>query len=468
MRQILDIVPSAADQTAYINGALASMAPYTTLCIPEGVKFHLRSLILPRHVNIEYTVGDDIDTYFLTSDIGSGERVYFSAHSSYQPISTLPDYDTTGATVNEWRFTAPYHPGIVIDVRKDVPGHDAYLAPGQTRDDPVRASYNILDEQSDAAGWRYEFYGALYSKYSGVYQESYRRIQTLAGIGTASWPTVPNLNAIITGTLAGVPVAKGYFLSADGSSTTVEWITGRFLSGMTIRNADTGVTATATTTATATDVPLRNQPLNQSLRTGNWTFGLPPGSAVDLLSVGGDVGVNKTVSFSQHIEETITYPGFIWRKDLEVAPTVGASVRQAASEDEKRLFAYATPKYSASDVGGMLGAVCASASFGSSLTVETSSFNIAASGITKPATGRYRINFRRAMKNTKFAVQATMHRLMSAASGSTFYTVGYEIIDASNIDIYVRLVDLGANTVAAADLPTGATLSVAVLNGDIA
>lgn len=467
-----DGTDETATVQAYINARADTPtveARGTVLEIPEGVKFHLRELVFPRKVNLGYTIRDDIDTYFLIADAGSGERVYFSANSSYLNSPGDPEHNINGGAVNEWRFTAPFHPGLKIDVRKDVPGHDAHFAPSQNRTNPANASFGHNDEQSLTTEWQYQFFAVSRSKFSGHYFRAYRRIQTLNGIDSAKWPSAPALNDRIVGTLAGIPDAVGYFLSSDGSATTVEWVSGRFKAGMTITNATATVTATATQTADSNDTPQRMQPIAQDFRGGGWGIGVPPGSALDTLDVGGDIGVTKSIDFGQYIPETIAFPGIAWRLDLEAAPTTGASVRQASGENQKRLWVYDLPKYNASNVRGMVGAVCASVAFAHTMILANSAINIAASGgLTNPATGRYRIVLKRAQMNQSLCVQSSMHRLMSAASGTTFYTIGHEVIDASTIDIYVRLIDLAAGTSTAADIPASASISVTVLNGDVA
>lgn len=456
-------VADSDDQTALVQEALDELPDGATLHLPPGVKFSLRDLTFPARGYLHYRIDDDTDTYFLTPDLGSGEEVMFSFNSSYPA-------DPTGSAANETIFAASLHPGVIVDVRKDVEGHDAFFSPGQDRANPARASYLVRDQQSNAFGIHYEYYGDTWSNTSGIGFYTYRRIQTLKGVTSTDWPTPPSVNDRIRGAggPADAPVAAGFFIGFDSvtDETVVEWITGRFLSGMTVTNttANPDVIATATIDDDSDDDPDRNQPLSTAIRTGNWGIGIPPGLFQDLFSVGGDIGVTSTITFDQYVEKEVTYPGYTWRLDLN-SPSVGCSIRQAASESEARLWVYDDPDESDGIARGMVGAVCASCRFDDSLATSPAWINV--TGVTNPATGQYKVDFRRDVANAAYQVQVSMTSGMARASASTFYNVAYEFTEVDDLFVYVYLVDLAANTVTAADIPASNTVSVTIFGADI-
>lgn len=454
---------SGADETANVQLAIDSLpARGGTVHVPPGVKFSLRALTFPARSNLEYWADDDIDTFFAGGDIGTNERVYYSANSSY------PE-DPTGAVVNEWRFTGAFHPGIILDVRKDIAGHDAFMRPGQDRIEPARGSVMIHDEQVGVWSLTYEKYGSTYSPISGVSQFGYRRVQTLHGITAASWPSPPALNDRISGDNGrpGSRYAAGYFLGYDGSgNTVVEWITGRFAGDQTVTNETQAVVATNIMTADSTDASKTLPKLTHSLRTGYWGIDLPPDRNRSSLGIGGDLSLTPTVTYGQHVEQTITNAGVRWYRNISSLPNAGASVRLATGESDKRLWVYDDPEEGGAP-RGMLGAVCAAVTFGASMAIGNNSINV--ESITKLAPGNYEITFKREMASASYQPTVSMSSLMSRPSGgATFYTVGYETFgDATKCQVRVSLVDLAANTVTAADIPAACTVSFLITGGDI-
>jgi hypothetical protein len=382
-----------SDETSIVQDALDAMeAPIYLLKISNGTKFNLASLTFPQNCNIEYQVNDDLSAPNPGGDIGSGERVYFSSNSSY------PE-DPTGAVVNEWRFTAPFHPGSCIDVRKSVSGGDAYLAPGQSRTNPARASMNIFDDQEGNWTKSVELYDT-YSNFSGVKECTYRRTYTLNGIGTAQWSSVPTFGTLITGTTSG---AKGFLMSVSAGATTVLWYSGKFVSGETVSDNNETTSATITTSVYSTTT---TQPLTTGMVRGNWGIGLPPESNTrrPLLGVGGMIGVQKTRTFSQYIDETIDHPGYEWVDSYEAATPEGFQIvyDTTAAAAARRLT---LRKYQTSTDIGFIGAVRACTGFTDAVLKADSSFNV--TSITKNSTGDYTINFTNAFARADFMVSLT-------------------------------------------------------------
>ena len=137
------------DRTGDVQAAIDALGPRGgTVVVPEGARFNLQALRFTPRVNLEYRIDDDRSANMPFPKRATNERVYFAANSSW------PEQDT-GATANEWRFTAPFHPGLTVDVRKDLAGADAHhrallrLLFGRVRDD-------------DAADFLFAFLDALH------------------------------------------------------------------------------------------------------------------------------------------------------------------------------------------------------------------------------------------------------------------------------------------------------------------
>ena len=91
-----------------------------------------------------------------------------------------------------------------------------------TSSSPARASFNIFDQQVDAFRTAYEIFGGDYSLFSGVTSHGWRRTVTIAGVGTGAggFVSVPAVGTEVTGAVSG---AKGWFLSATTTTTTLLW-----------------------------------------------------------------------------------------------------------------------------------------------------------------------------------------------------------------------------------------------------
>ena len=420
---IFGAIADGSDETAFVQSALDAMADTEDylLIISDGVKFNLSTLTFPERCNIEYRVDDDLSAPNPSGDIGSGERVYFSSNSSYPT-------DPTGAVVNEWRFTAPFHPGICVDVRKSVSGGDSYLAPGQSRTNPARVSANMYDDQEGNWSKSVELYDT-YSNFSGVKEFAYRRIYTLNGIGTAQWASVPVFGTLITGTTSG---AKGFLVSVSAGATTVLWYSGKFVTGETVSdNNETTVATISSAVYTTTQM----QTLSTGMLRGNWAVGLPPESSArrPLLGVGGMIGVQQTRTFGQYVDETIDHPGYELVDSYESSPPNGFQIiyDTTAAAAARRIT---LRKYQTSADIGLVGATGAATGFTDAVLKADSSFNVAS--VVKNSTGDYTINF-----TTAFARADYMVSFGTSAALDYAYT-----FTKTTSALRVRVVDTGTTT----------------------
>jgi hypothetical protein len=387
-------VGDGSNETSKVQLALNSLpAGGGDVQIPPGVKFNLRSLTFPAKSNLIYRADDDLSAPGQGSDIGSGEWVNFSANSSYPA-------DPTGGAVNEWRFTAPFHPGVVVDVRKDVTGANSGLGTGQTTDDPVRASFNIMDEQTDTFRIIYENH-LNHSNFAGVGVHVWRREVVLNGIGTAQWATLPAENTLITGVTSG---AKGHLLSVGTTSTTLLWFSGHFQDGEKVKDND----ETTTASIASVSFSLKSMPvLAQGAKRGNWTIGLPSDAVRDQFVVGGKIAVSTTrLSPAIHSEETIVNPGFVWVDSYERSTVNGYEIvydTLAATEAQRRLH---LTKYNSDTPISQIGGLAAHASFndgGGAPYLKGGEFNVG--GVVRGGSlGKYEVTFKTALPTAQYRV----------------------------------------------------------------
>ena len=384
------VVDDSTDNTAAVQSAIDSIGSYGgTVYINEGCNFYSQSLTLPQRINLDYRVDDDKSSVGQLSDLASGERVLFSSNSSYPT-------QATGGAVNERRLSAPLHPGYVVDVRKDLSSAATYFGPGQALT-PARASYNILDEQSEKFTVLYVNY-ETYDQFSGVYLQARRQNVVLTGIGSGDWASLPAVNELITGATSG---AKGHFVSADASSTTINWYSGTFVAGEALTDSNETTTAIISSISASTE---EFNPLSQDLTNGAWSVGLPPGAPTHTWAVGGKSAVTKSRTFGQDQIETVTNPSRVWIDNYEATTPNGFEivydVTPAAAN--RRLT---TRSLDSSSDRGMVGAVSATTGFNNSALKATSSYNVAS--VTRDSIGQYTITFDTPMARADYQVSLT-------------------------------------------------------------
>ena len=467
------------DQTAAVQLALNALDPNKggLVTVNQGTRFNLKGLTLPKRSNLEYFRDSDSSTPGPNSAIGTNERVYFAANANVDGI------------VNEWRFTGAFHPGLGIDVRKDVAGHNAFHGAGQTQSAPARASFNFYDEQSSAFSILYQSYDT-WTDFSSTGMGGYRRTVQLNGIGTSQWVSAPAENTVITGQTSG---AKGFLLSVSSTYTLVLWISGKFVAGEKLIDNNETTTATITTVA-YTESSFK--PINQDLRRGNWSIGCAPGSTRDVWTVGGKSTVQQmTRAATWYTDKLVMNPAYVLVDSYENATPAGFELTYdctpAAASRRITLRKYTTAAdwttgtaYVATNTAtyqgtiyrcltnhtadtfatdlaagkwiadeyGHVGAVKAHTGFGNAGgTGDVSSYNV--SGITHDSTGAYTITFK-----TPFA-RADYQVCLTTGNPLQYPVVFAKTTTACAVKVYTT----GTSTLV--DLTTD--LDVIVCGGDI-
>jgi hypothetical protein len=384
------VADGVTNNTAAVQLALNSLPTAGGLVdIPAGCRFNLTTLTFRQNCNMQYYANDDLSTPGPESDIGSGELIYFSANSSWPT-------DATGGAVNEWRFTAAFHPGIIVDVRKDVDGANAYLAPGQTLTEPVRASFNILDEQASGFTLLYKNFSSN-SNFAGTSMNTYRRVFTLNGVGTANWPTLPSVGNLVEGNTSG---AAGFVISVGASSTVLLWFQGEFVVGETLHLASPSSNSTSTVTSvgyTSTPMP----PLSQDFLRGGWSVALPPQVVTDSFAVGGRIVSTPTRAAGQYTETVVTEPGFGFKSSYETSIRGRYMVATESTDFKRVVLRNLTTTADIANVGACIGS-CVFATGGG---ISSSSFNI--NTVTKSATGIYDVVFVNPAARDDYSVAVT-------------------------------------------------------------
>lgn len=472
-------VADGSDQTSKVQAALNALDPNKggLVAVNQGVKFNLNALTFPKRSNLEYFRDSDTSAPGPSSGIGTNERVHLAANANDNGI------------VNEWRFTAPFHPGLGIDVRKDVLGHNAFHGAGQTQSAPARASFNIYDEQTSAWSVLYQAYDT-WTDFSGTGIGGYRRTVRLNGIGTTQWTSVAPENTVITGQTSG---AKGFLLSVTSTYTLVLWISGKFVVGEKL--IDNNETTTATVTSvTYTEATFKQ--IMQDLKRGNWSVGCAPGSTRDVWTVGGKSAVQQmTRAATWYTDKLVMNPAFVLLDSYENATPAGFELTYdctpAAAYRRVTLRKYATAtdwvtgtayvstntvtyqgtiyrclanhtagtfttdlaagKWIADDYGHV-GAVKAHTGFGNAGgTGNVSSYNV--SGITHDSTGTYTITFKTPFARADYQVCLT-------TGSAVQYAIAF---NKSTTALVVKVYTTGTSTLV--DLT--ADLDVIIVGGDI-
>lgn len=434
------------DNTAAVQLALDSLgAAGGVVQVASNTKFNLQSLVFPQRSNLDYWMDCDLSRPNPSTTLGTNERILFMANANNDGI------------VNETRVTAPFHPGLNIDVRRDVSGHDAYLGTGQVRVptalSPARASINFQDQQVETWRKMYEIFGGDYSNFSGVSEYTWYRTVVLTGVGTGAggWVSVPSVGTEITGSLSG---AKGWFLSATTTTTTVLWNSGRFAaSDHLIDNNETSVNTVSSVLFDAIPMPS----LTQDLRKGVWSIGLPAGSSEESLNVAGRIAILPTQSIGQHMHQTIASPGLVFADAITYVPTNGYVIRYdttpAAASRRLSLRKLVSGAEDSQDVS-ILSATRAFVQFNNSAIKSDSSFNV--TSVVRTGTGVYEINL----------PSGVLTRLDPCVTFGTENPLNYAVWDFSSstlTKLVIKTYTTGTSTLA--DL--NGRVSVCINGGDI-
>ncbi len=384
------VTDNVTDNTTAVQRALNALNSTTSLrggvvYVPKGAKFDLSALTFPARCVLQFFGGDDTSTN-KTYTLDTNELITFVANAN------------TGGIVNEQRLTGAFHPGMVVDVRKSVSGHDAFLGGGQSRTDPARASYNLFDDGENRWTVLYQNYTSSYSQISSVSMFGWVKRVTLTNIKTASFSSVPAVGEKITGNTSG---AVGFVLSVDATKTIVEWVKGTFVVGESVADSNE---SSSTTISAMTVSLLSSHTLATDFAHGNWGIGLPAGSVRDVLAVGGRIASAITRTMGQYVDETVTKSGFRWLDSYESSPPNGFDILYdtTIAAAVRRLLLY---KYGESTARAFIGATRALVAFDNAVAVSTSRFNV--SGVVRNGTGDYTITFAVAFTRADYIVQLT-------------------------------------------------------------
>lgn len=286
------------DETIYVQKALSLKSSF--VIVSRGTRFNLRDLVFPQNTYL---------VYFADSEISiphgpkrhSGELVIYSANSSY------PEQKSGGA-VNEIRFEGQIHPAFVADVRKDVHGHDEYLALNQ-KDNIARVSFQIEDEEIPRASFHYKNNYLKYDLTSGTQIQANRTRIELVGVGTNSWNEPPKQYDFITqkdedGNL----IAGGFVLSQGDDNMTLSWTFGRFVKGKPVY-FDKKKSRSQVTQEKRIEEGLAS--LNTTHHKHGWAVGIPASISDAMFTVGGRIYAVNTDMYSNGFQ--VSEPGFGFR-----------------------------------------------------------------------------------------------------------------------------------------------------------
>lgn len=403
-----------SDNTIEIQKALNSLPDGYGgfIRITRGLKFNLQKLSLPKRVYINYYIDDDLSVVGNTRR-ATNEIILFAANANDDGI------------VNEFRFDASFHPGLVTDVRKDVTGHDKFLGKNQSKVNPVRNSWNMQDESMEVYRTLYENFSSS-SNFSGVYSQGFRNSVTLKGIGTNQWGSVPREGTPVTGVISG---AKGFVLTVTPEDTQLLWFSGQFVADETVRT-DIETTSATIIKPILSMVPL--QPLTYSLKSGNWSVGLPPGVSKELFAVGGKIATQRTRSFSQYMDKVVKDPGVVFVESFENPSPKGYEIIYDTVPDPSRRRLNLRSYDDVRNIG-FIGAVRAATEFDNSMVQSVSSYNI--SSIIRVGTGDYLVKFTVPFANKSY--------ITTVGTGNP---LDYAYIYDKSVDsILVRVVQTGSN-----------------------
>jgi len=439
------IADGVTDNTAAVQDAVDSVGAYGGLVVnPYGCKFNLRSIVLPALVNMKYRIDDDTSAPGPAPDLGSNELIEFSSNSSYPA-------DPTGAIVNEWRFTAPFHPGLITDVRKDLTSAAAWAAPSQSLTDPVRNSWNILDEQVGRFRVIYQNYdGASAQTFSGAFMQGFRSRVRLNGIGTAAWVSAPAVGTRITGTTSG---ATGFLVAIAAGYTDVEWFSGKFVTGETVSDNNETTSATITSAVFSTDDLIW---MGQDLETGAWTLGDRPfGAGTEALNISGNVKLVPTRTGSTISPKIVTNPTFVAGDDPEGGSPFQLGIQFDPTHKGSAFNRFKAVRNDLSTFTGEYAPVGVMASFGYDTIVDTNAINVAS--ITKTATGKYTVAFTDNLARLGYVPAIAMDGFYMQN-----WWVGVTTRAVGSCEIWVK--NSGGSF---ADIPAGGFVALTIMGGDV-
>jgi hypothetical protein len=247
------------------------------IVIPKGCKFSINDIDGSVHqYNLEYWARDDLYDSAGVQKVGSAPGTNELMH-----WSSNWKQDSGGTTdVNEWRFEAPYHPGIILNNREEITHSGA-------GDDNVGQA-SVVYKKNTKNQWQLAQGHVLDKNYFGLGAWEVRETHL---IDTTTFSGTPSVGDIIIGSTSG---AKGKILVVTtGVSLLVSWMYGEFVAGETLAiGADVS-------TDTLSAKPLwsyNNKPFVLCSNLDARTVGVntPPDKLTGSLDVGGTINIAKS------------------------------------------------------------------------------------------------------------------------------------------------------------------------------
>ena len=260
---------TASENTAAIQLAIDENTDGGLIVIPKGCAFNLKQLDgSVNEYNLQYWAQDEADAIGDGTPPGTNETVYWSSNWK-QASGTTTD-------VNEWRFQAPYHPGIVLNNRENIEHHGS--GPdnlGQASLVYQKNNYNQFQVQQ------------IYNVDRNIFAISSWEVRLAFPIGSSSFSVAPVAQEIIVGDTSN---ARGIILAVTTSTMTVSWLYGTFESGETVTVA--GTNTSTVPLPSAPTFSYVNKPFRFSVNNnlGGVCINAPPERAIaPTLLIGGRV-----------------------------------------------------------------------------------------------------------------------------------------------------------------------------------
>ncbi|MDB4505889.1 hypothetical protein N9229_01835 [Saprospiraceae bacterium] len=348
--------------------------------IPLGCTFRLKDLNFSERTTLEYYADSD-----KSGDAGAAkatnEKIEFIANANKQGI------------VNESILAAPFHPGLILNVKKDIKGQLNYLGKGQTMNNPVRASFIIQDEGLNQVMQQYMVYPDYYQKYSGWRLGLFRNTYLLKGVSVNDFPQQPK-----TGDLIESKNGKGHLVEADRNSITVQWFSGRFKKGDKLFCGKNNYCRKSTKGAEFKTIPFNSLSLNRI--NGYVGIGVPNSNALQPLTVGGRIGIQSSRQHGQYVPEEIKMPSIVFADSFEAENPVGMQL--GLSYNKRGKARIVLTDYEGKKEVANVGAVSLHTSFDKSLRLANSSFNTRK--IERESKGVYWIYFKTTVTEINYQV----------------------------------------------------------------
>lgn len=411
------------DETEYVQKALSLNSSFVV--VSRNTRFNLKKLEFNKNTYLVYFADSELSIPH-GSKRKSGELVIYSANSSYPA-------QESGCEVNEMRFEGQWHPAFIADVRKDVHGHDIYLAPDQ-KDSFARASFQIEDEEIPRASFHYKNNYRGYDLTSGTQIQANRTKIELIGVGRKSWKKVPaTYDFIIQKDNNGNEIAGGFLLNLEDNKIIISWSFGKFETGYPLYYAS----------KKSSTVVVGEKRINEglaSLNTTNykhgWAVGVPAAISDAMFTVGGRLYAVNTDMYGNDFKLSEPGLGFRYYSGLtDKLPRERTLVLEKSESSYRRVIV----KNENNSNLGMVGACSAFSKmivYKGKLVRSSNSYNVESVNKIGNNTGQYYVRFVTPMQSTGYSVSLTTNNPM------VYGCVNNETKEGFTIELYVT----GTNT----------------------